>query len=223
MIGQRIQETLRFWSRNIPALLLVTLPFALTSELIQGVLGPALHAGEEGIRVNELSAVLILLLRPFAEGAIMAQMVGIYLGQTRSLGECLMFSLKAAPVLLVTYLILGLGVYVGLLLFIFPGAWLYARLCQAPYIAVLENRTPLQALRTSFERTRADQWQILGAVALVFMMVMVLFQLSALLFTGLFGEQAVGSIGLAITTSLISCLLNIIVFRYFCLMSPQNQ
>lgn len=57
MIGQRIQETLRFWSRNIPALLLVTLPFALTSELIQGVLGPALHADDEGIRVGTTQTI----------------------------------------------------------------------------------------------------------------------------------------------------------------------
>ncbi|WP_111658376.1 glycerophosphoryl diester phosphodiesterase membrane domain-containing protein [Isoalcanivorax indicus] len=220
MIGQRIQETLRFWWRNIPALLLVTLPFALASELVQGTLGAALQADEEGIRVNELSALLILLLRPFAEGAIMAQMAAIHMGQTRSLAESLMFSLRAAPVLLVTYLILGIGVYAGLLLFIFPGAWLYARLCQAPYIAVLEQQTPLRALRTSFERTRADQWQILGAVALVFMLVIVLFQISGILFTGLFGDHAMGSVGLAVVTSLISCLLNIIVFRYFCLMTP---
>lgn len=220
MIGQRLSETLRFWSRNIPALLIVTLPFALAGEFIQSLFGPALAADEEGIRISEISAVLILLLRPFAEGAIMAQLLAIQQGRIASMASCLAFSIRAAPVLLMTYLMLGAGVYAGLLLFIFPGAWLYARLCQAPYIAVLESRTPVQALGEAWRRSASDQWQILGAVTMVFLIVVGLFQFAGMIINGLLGTHVVSSILLGILTSVISCMLNIIVFRYYGLLRP---
>ena len=221
MIGQRLNETLRFWWQNITALLLVTLPFALLGETAQALLGPAIMAGEEGISVTQSSAVILLLLHPLTAGAVMAQLTAIQSGGARSLGDCLLFSLRAMPLLLLTYMLLGLSVYFGLLLFFFPGIWLYARLCQAPFIAVLENRTPLQSLQQSFLRSATDQWQILAAITLIFMLIVIIVLFAATLVTGLLGSNTLSSLILGGITGLVTCLLNILVFRYYGLLQPQ--
>lgn len=220
MIAQRLQESLRFWWQYLAALLLVTAPFAVSGELVQWSFGPALRADESGLHIGHLSALLLLLLRPFAEGAVMAQLVAIEGGRPRGLGDCLMFCLRAAPTLLLTFLFLGVLVYLGLMLLIFPGVWLYARLCQAPFIAVLEGRTPVQALQESFHRTEADQWQILLAVTLAYMMVLLVANTVGVLILEVLGEQQVSTLLVALVTSLLSTLPTVLVFRYYGLHRP---
>ena len=220
MIAQRLQESLRFWWQYLAALLLVTAPFAVSGEFVQWGFGPALSADESGLHIGHLSALLLLLLRPFAEGAVMAQLVAIEGGRPRGLGDCLMFCVRAAPTLLVTFLFLGVLVYLGLMLLIFPGVWLYARLCQAPFIAVLEGRTPVQALQESFRRTQADQWQILLAVTLAYMMVLLVTNTFGVLVLNLLGDQKISTLLIALATSLLSAMPTVLIFRYYGLHRP---
>ena len=223
MIAQRIQESLRFWWQNLPALLLVTVPFAIAGELVQWGVGPALYMDEDALRIGHLSALLLMLLRPFSEGAVMAQLVAIQNGRARGLGDCLLFCLRAAPVLLLTYLLLGIAVYAGMLLLIFPGVWLYARLCQAPFIAVLENVTPVQALQASFQRSQQDQWQIMLAVVMVFMLILLVSNTLAIVLIALLGENQGSGLLVSIGTTLISSLMSVIVFRYYGLLLPARR
>ena len=105
-------------------------------------------------------------------------------------------------------------------MFFCPGVWLYARLCQAPFIAVLENRTPLQSLQQAFVRSATDQWQMLAAITLIFMLIVVIVLFAATLVTGLLGTSTLSSLILGGITGLVTCLLNVIVFRYYGLLKP---
>lgn len=224
MPGQRILESLRFWWRNLAALLLVTAPFAIAGELLQWWLGPALEeAGDQQVRVNAAGALAILALRPFLEGAVIGQLAAIQSGQARNLRDCLLFSLRVAPWLVPVYLLVLSLSYAGLLLFILPGIWIYSRLCLAPFITSLERLPPMDALRQSVERTRGNQqWVIFLTIAMAGIMVLFALMLSATLLQQVAGENQTTGMILAIITALAGALISVLVFRFHVLNAPTD-
>lgn len=223
MIGQRINESLRFWWGNLGALLLVTLPFALAGEGLQWAFGPIISGSAEQPTVNGAGAVAYLSLRPFAEGAIIAQLAAIQAGRARGLGDCLLFSLRMAPVLFIVYALIAVAVAMGWMAFILPGLWLYARLCLAPYIATLENRPITEAFRATLARTREMQWQILGSICLLGILLMFILLGIGGLLAGLLGDHAGTALVLAVITGLFGALINVLVFRFYVLSLPAEQ
>ncbi len=222
MPGQRILESLRFWWRNLAALLLVTAPFAIAGEFVQWWLGPALEeTDEQQIAVNAAGALALLALRPFLEGAVIGQLSAIQSGRARGLGDCLLFSLRVAPWLVPVYLLVLSLSYAGLLLFILPGVWIYSRLCLAPFITCLEGRAPLDALRQSVERTRGNQqWIIFVTVAMTGIMVLFALLLCASLLQQTVGDNQTTGVLLAILTALGGALISVLVFRFHVLSAP---
>ena len=218
---ERILESLRFWWRNLGALLLVTAPFAVAGELLQMWLGPALEeADDEQIRVNTAGALTLLAMRPFLEGAIIAQLASIQAGKARGLGYCLLFTLRMAPVLVPVYLLVLSLTYAGLLLFLLPGIWIYSRLCLAPFIVSLEAQTPLEALRKSVERTSGiRQWVIFAAVALAGTGLLLVLMLTGIMFQQVLGDNHTSAMLLAIVTTLGGALISVLAFRFHVLSS----
>ena len=213
---ERILESLRFWWRNLGPLLLVTAPFAVGGELLQWWLGPALEeVDDEQIRVNTVGALALLALRPFLEGAVIGQLAAIQAGRPRGLGACLMFALRMAPALVPVYLLVISLSYAGLLLFLLPGIWIYSRLCLAPFIATLEAQPPLEALRSSVERTRGtQQWIIFAAVALAGTGLLLMLVITGTLLQQLLGENHASTMLLAILTTLGGALISVLAFRF---------
>lgn len=160
VIGERLREVFHFFLNNLGVLLLVTVPFGMVAAVFvhwQGA--PVALVGEEA-RVNWQSAVPLLLLEPLALGLKVLAIDAIATGSSLSAARLLAGALRAWPVLAPLWLLTMMGVSVlAMVLFLLPGAWLYARLGQAPMIALLESRTPLDAIVVSWQRSREGQFE----------------------------------------------------------------
>ena len=226
MVFERIGEAFRFWSSNLGAIVLVTLPFALVSAALEIATGANNVDLEQfqlttGLAIYALSAVLVTA---FAEAALVAQLAAIQHGKARSLPDCLLFALAKGPGILAIYLLMGFALVplVALIgvplvgLAAFAGlVWLYVRLSLAAFIYALEDESPLRALRHSFVRTDAMQWPMLGAWLLTGLIIMCSLALIGALLVELLGQGAGTSVLLKATVAILGATLNVLLFRFY--------
>ncbi len=218
MIGQRFREILYFWWRHLGPLFLVTAPFALATEILQWVFGPAISLPEtpEGtFTLTTSSLVLIMLLRPLAEGTIISQLASSGAGKPGGLLACMAPSLLMYPALLATYALIAMGVALGWLAFFFPALWVYARLSFAPYLVVLHRQHPIQALRQSFAMTEAQQWPLLLIIVLVFLTYLMTSSIIANTIATLVTHDVAAALLIALPISLMAVINNVAIFRYW--------
>src|SRR5699024_271061 len=221
MLLQRLQEALRFWRFGFMPLMLVVLPFALLGFAVQFIAGTPLLIEGDSAQINWGTLAILAMLYPIATGTLIAQISALNDGQPASCMACLNKSLQHSLFLLLTYMLLGLGVYMGLMLLILPGIWLYARLSQAPFIVLLENGSPVEALKTSFQRTAAQQLPImLGAVVLGALVLFVTLLSASLLESTIGSEHVASDIIHVLLTAPVGILLDIFIFRFYSLCKP---
>jgi hypothetical protein len=223
LIITRVQEALRFFWRFLGPLFAITLPFVAITEAVEWWQGPVIQLDDAGRfqQFTTISALTLVLIQPFSEGALIARLDALQKGAARSLGDCVLVGVRVAPALLLTYTLLAVGVYVGLLMLILPGLWIYARLSLAGFLVTLEDCTPVQALQSSFERTAGTvQWQLLGALAVLAILVFsILNLLGGAIHAGV-GEQPVVEALLGILAALGGTLLSVLLFRFYGLTRP---
>lgn len=85
----------------------------------------------------------------------------------------------------------GLGILVGLVLFIVPGLVLLTWWAVVAPVVVLERRPALEAFGRSRELVRGNGWRVFGVIVVVFLIQAVLSSLLVLLFGG--GDSRVGA------------------------------
>lgn len=73
---------------------------------------------------------------------------------------------KVLPLLL-TLLLLWIVVFLGLIVLVIPGVILALMLIVSASACILEDRSPVEALKRSRELTRGNHWRLLGLVVLV--------------------------------------------------------
>lgn len=226
MISQRLLETLRFFRRYLLPLFAVTAPFALLSQGVQWWQGDFMVLNEDGQvqRINAITGLMMLLIRPFADAALVTRLGGIQQGRPRSLADCLLMAGATGPWLLIAYVLLGLATYAGFLMFILPGIWIYARLSLTPFLVVLERQDPIAAIKGSFQRTRSVQWYLIGALMLVGLLAMVTAELIGLSLFSLAGRNPASEAAVALIAGLAGALVTVLLFRFYVLTgSPEES
>lgn len=223
MIITRVQEALRFFWHFLGPLFTITLPFVAITEAVEWWRGPVIQLDDQGRfqGFTALSALTLVLLQPFSEGALIARLDALQKGVTRSLGDCVLVGIRVAPALLLAYTLMAVGVYAGLLMLILPGLWIYVRLSLAGFLVTLEEHSPLQALQGSFERTAGSvQWQLLGALLVLAILVFsILNLLGGAIHAGLGDPPPVEAL-LGVLAALGGTLVSVLLFRFYGLTRP---
>jgi hypothetical protein len=135
-------------------------PFAIMLELIgsgrpeEMGLGTALAA--LGL------ALLIVALSPIAQGAMTLAIGDAYRGQSMTIGAAYRASLGRVLALTGTFLLMGLGIVVGLLLLVIPGIYLALAWMLAMQIVMLEGIAGSSALSRSRQLLRDHMMRALG-------------------------------------------------------------
>ena len=224
MIFERLKEALYFWRRHLAALFLISAPYALLGEAAQWVMGPFLmFDGDQLTGINLSVGLVMLLIRPLAEGALIMQLASIHQGRAQGVIACTLPALMLYPALVLTYFLIGIGVTLGWTLLFFPALWVYTRLCFAPFRVVLHRQSPIAALRGAFQYSGPCQWPLLGAILLTGLIMFGLIGLTNTLFVGLLGESAGVGLVINVLASLITTLINVVVFRFWLLNDPGTQ
>ena len=133
------------------------------------------------VGVQDLGAYLLVALQPLASyGLIGYALLGLALagliqcgfilvlaalnkGDRLTAWAALLRALIYLPAYLLAYILMNLAVLAGLILFVFPGIYLYARFLLFDFFILLGGKDPLQALGTSFSATKTAVWTIIMA------------------------------------------------------------
>lgn len=222
-IFTRLQETFSFWRRHLAVIAMIAIPFSLLGSAVTLLLGAPLALQEDGnLAMNGGAVVVVFLIRTFAEAALIVQLAAIMAGKPRNLIECTVFALAVAPAMLLCNVIVLTGTSLGLMLFIFPGAWIYIRLSLATFIVVLEKASPSEALKQSLLRTQTMQWEMLAGWLMTLLALLAITAVMGALLTELGGNNMATGTLLDLLTAVIGTLLHIFLFRYYGLTRVAN-
>jgi len=115
-------------------------------------------------------------------------------------------------------ILVSLGVFVGLILFIIPGIILALRWSVALPACVVENLGPIAAMRRSADLTKGHRWQIFGMFVLIIVVAMVAFGvIGALIGMGLLAAPE--TLGRLVLLGIVTVIITAIVTAYFNVMT----
>lgn len=222
-MSERLRDAFQFWWRHLPAIALISIPFSLLVGIATLVTGPALIMDAElGPQPNLLTLLLTFGIRAIAEAALIGQLAAIYAGKARSLTACTVFAITIAPAILLTNALIVVGASIGLLLFIVPGIWIYVRLALAAFAVALERQPPLEAVKTSFMRTAAIQWELIFAWLMLMLLLLSASNMIGAALIAVLGNQGGVSVLLEMITGLGGTLLLVLLYRYYILTLPDS-
>lgn len=115
------------------------------------------------------------------------------------------------------YILSIIGIALGVLLLILPGLALAVFWCVWLPVLIAERKSPIDALKTSFEYVRGDFWAVCGLLALyTFGVVILMFVALTLNLGSVAGEPGLGlavDSVLAVLLSLLGTYLNVAIYR----------
>jgi uncharacterized membrane protein len=169
-----------------------------------------------------LSAILLLVLNSIATAATVFVVSEAYLGRETTTGDALSRAQPFVGRLIVSHILYGLLVVIGLLCFIVPGLIIIVGLAlTAPALVIESLPDATQALGRSWRLTRGSRWKLVG----VFLPLVILFavpMMGALFVVGVAGALAGGAgpwtetaaaaiVGLVqlVVTPLVNCALTV--------------
>lgn len=142
------------------AVILYLIPAALG--LANGITGQALALAAGIIAAVAYQGLVVQAVRDIQDGVRDLSLGGLF----RSVSKVL------AP-LLWTAILVGLGVFVGFLLFIVPGLVLLTWWAVAAPVVVCEVRTPTEAITRSRGLVRGHGWQVFSVLVVTFLLVLI--------------------------------------------------
>lgn len=135
-------------------------PLAIMQELIGS--GRPEEMGPGTVIAAIALALLIVALSPIAQGAMTLAIGDAYRGRSMTIGAAYRVSSRRALALTGTFLLMGLGVMVGLLLLVIPGIYLALAWMLAMQIVMLEGIAGSSALARSRELLRDHMMRAFG-------------------------------------------------------------
>ena len=147
-----------------------------------------------------------------------AAMLRLVFARAGTVGGAIMFAVMLLPVYSILVVLDGLLVFLGMLLLIVPGLYLWGRLVPVGAAMVAEGRRqPIQTMKRSFELTRGHGWSVLGLYLLVMIpgavLILAIEQVSGILFILVAGQdlgKLLSEILLALLGAGLSALLTIL-------------
>jgi Uncharacterised protein family (UPF0259) len=121
------------------------------------------------------AGLLIALIATILLGAIVARIDGVARGEAVSVGDALSIGINRLPAMVVSWILVGLVVGVGLVLLIIPGLILAIWLLFGPYAVVVERLGPLQSLSYSWAIVRGHWWRTAALVTIVGIILIVIY------------------------------------------------
>jgi hypothetical protein len=147
-----------------------------------------------------------------------AAMLRLVFARGGTVGGALLFAIMLLPAYSVLLVLNGILVFLGLLLLIVPGLYLWGRLIPAGAAMVAEeSRKPIRMMKRSFEITRGNGWQVFGLYILVLLpgavLIIAIQQVSGIFFILVAGQdlgKLLNEIILALLNAALSTLLTVL-------------
>jgi len=174
MISQTFKEAFYFFRINVLTLLAYTFALGLLVVLIAQLLVPVFFSGMSAEEIGPetirpFAQLMNLIVQPIYTGGLIALIFSLANQQGRRVHQCLLEGIKYWPYMLLANVITTFIIFVGFMLFVLPGVWLFTRLFLVPYLVMLKNQTPFEAIANSFKQTSGYSLTILSDIILLLM------------------------------------------------------
>lgn len=219
MTFEYLRQSLFFFRRHLLPIASIQMPFLLTLGLLDFGIRSGIDPEMEQVPGSLMFLGLIeVLLIPLYWGATIFYMQSVLDGSPLRALTAISMGLSSWVRLLFTYLLNGLAIIIGLILFIVPGVYVGIRFSFADYICVLEGKSPMSSLKLSWGETDGYFWVLLQGFALIFVLLFAL-QVVAL---QLLGNTSLLATLVSIVINFGSALITIFGFRVFSVMREQR-
>ncbi|MGF1664769.1 MAG: hypothetical protein ACFCVC_00695 [Acidimicrobiia bacterium] len=191
--GEVLDTSFNLFKRNFKAVVLVSgaimIPLSLLGAAAAAGLAPSdLSALDDpNADVEDILGLFGGLLGAIGLGSLL-QIVGSilvqaattriyaesYRGGSMSAGDALRHGLGRLPGMLGLTLLTTIGSFIGIILCIAPGVWLYAAWGLAPAALIAEPTSPIKALGRSFNLVKGNWWRVFGLLLLAAVLVAII-------------------------------------------------
>ena len=161
-------DSFRFFRNHLLSILLIIVPVVFPIELFRASYAETLAGAEETFLTQWPSLLLGLLVYPIHTGGVIFFIASEVSGTRLNARSCWLLGLRFWWPFLLLSLLLGIATALGFLLFIVPGVIALGRLSFAEFDLLLNNNSPPDALRHSWDETRPYFWLILGGYLVIF-------------------------------------------------------
>ncbi len=218
-----LDDTFRFFKENIVAITFLTLsiefPFIFFANI--DIVGEM--PGIIDLWIFIVIFVFAFIVTPFSTGAQTSLYSRIINSGDNNLRECVSDSKDHILSLAIAFLCFFLLISLGLLLFIFPGVYIGARLSFFPFFIIYEGYKPYPALLKSYHATR-DYWGKIAAPILIINFFIIVAQL---ILSMIFDKSGVLSflawIAIESFFAVVGWLSLIVAFRFYCIYKNENS
>ncbi len=218
MTFEYLRQSLFFFRQHFVTLAKIQLPFLA----LIGVLGFLMHGNVNSTDTAAGGILLLGLLQlgllPLYWGATIFYMQSVLDGKPLSPINAISLGMSSWGRLLLTYILNGLAVMLGLIALIIPGVIVGVRLAFADYICVLENKSATESLKQSWSQTQPYFWMLLQGFILIFLCLFVL----EILIQQIIGSNAIGML-FSLIVDFCGVMLTVFGFRVFSAMREEQS
>ncbi|MCL4376309.1 hypothetical protein M1558_02365 [Candidatus Parvarchaeota archaeon] len=115
-------------------------------------------------------AVLIFLASTFISGIVFVRIAG----KKKNFHSIITKAVKRYPALLATTFLTSIIIALGLIAFVIPGIYLAFKLILSPVSAVVEDKSPVDAMKRSWNITFGNWWYLLALFVLFFIVLSII-------------------------------------------------
>ena len=212
MTFEYLRQSFFFFRQHFVTLAAIQIPFLA----LIGILGFVLHGNATSGEAEAAAGGFLLLgllqlgLLPLYWGATIFYMQSVLDGKPLTPMNAISLGMTSWGRLLVTYILNGLAVLLGLIALIVPGVVVGVRLAFADYICVLENKSATESIKQSWSQTQPYFWMMLQGFILIFLSLFLL----EILIQQIIGSNVVGML-LSLIVDFCGVMLTVFGFRVF--------
>ncbi|NQZ31798.1 MAG: hypothetical protein HRU06_11015 [Oceanospirillaceae bacterium] len=218
-----LRQSWFFFSANFSTLAKINLPFIFAFNLLISQVDLTPSEDNPGDFANTLLLLsgLNLLLMPIYWGATISFMQSTITGPTYTVSQSLAASLKLWPKLFSVFLLTSCCIFFGFMAFIIPGIYVAIRLSISDYLCVVEQKSPVQSLKSSWQLTAQYSWPIFQGIALILAVIFLLKTLLLSVFESVLSELSFLNPVINSLFDLLNVLVMIYGFRIYCLIKEE--
>ena len=221
MMTTTLKEAFYFFRHNLNPLLAYTLfvgiLVVILPQFLNSFFTTEVSVGEEGQQtIQPVVQIMNLIIQPIYFGGLIVMIYSLAMGQAKSITNCLMSALIRWPYLFLANIITSVMIIGGFLLLIIPGIWLFSRLFLVPFLVLLKQQTPFQAIINSYQMTRGYSLTILTDI--IFLVILFVFFIVFLNFL-----QILHPLLLLLLILLFQSLANVVYYRHYEILLGSDQ
>jgi len=216
-MSQILSDVFFFYKKNLASILAYIIPVSMVITSLSLFIASSFPT-QDNLEYVKILVAVNFLLNPIYLAGLIFLLSSLSHNKSISLSQCLGLGIYKWFSLFTVSVLYGVLTGLGLFLFIVPGIWIFIRLILAPFLVVLNEISPVDAISESFRLTEKDFWNIGGTTILIFSTI-ILFQQSII---SLLPESNLVTILVSVIGDILWSILTLLWFRFYDLLKNGN-